>query len=89
MLARVRGGLLLSRGRTVAFHVALACALVAGLAACGRKGPLDPPPTAAAPAEGTAAASGQQGAATTPSPATSAAAQPPAKRPFLLDPLLN
>jgi predicted small lipoprotein YifL len=81
----VRGGSSLRRGRTIAFHVALACALAAGLAACGRKGPLDPPPTAAAPAEGTAAASGQQAAP----PPENAATQPPSKRPFLLDPLLN
>jgi predicted small lipoprotein YifL len=83
--APVRGGSPLRRGRTIVFHIALACALAAGLAACGRKGPLDPPPTAAAPAEGTAAVSGQQAAP----PPENAATQPPSKRPFLLDPLLN
>jgi predicted small lipoprotein YifL len=78
-------------GHTVLFRLAFACALAAGLAACGRKGPLDLPPA------DSAAATQQQQSATGPlNPPIGAATQPPAaqnpgapNRPFLLDPLLN
>jgi predicted small lipoprotein YifL len=91
MLALVRGGLSLRPGHTVLFRLAIACALAAGLAACGRKGPLDLPPA------DSAAATQQQHTATGPlHPPIGATSQPPAaqnpgapNRPFLLDPLLN
>ena len=76
--------------RTVLFRFGLACALAGGLAACGRKGPLDLPPS------DSAAATQQQQSATGPVTAPLGATQPPAapnpaapNRPFLLDPLLN
>jgi len=79
--------------RTALFRLALACALAAGLAACGRKGPLDLPPADSA----AATQQQQQQTATGPlHPPIGATTQPPAaqnpgapNRPFLLDPLLN
>jgi predicted small lipoprotein YifL len=61
--------------------------LALGLAACGRKGPLDPPPSATAPAQGT----GQPAAALGPDgkPMPHAAAQPKRSDPFFLDWLID
>jgi len=91
MLQPVRGGLSLRPGHTALFRLALACALAAGLAACGRKGPLDLPP-----ADSAAATQQQQQSATGPVNPLGGSTQPPAaqnpgapNRPFLLDPLLN
>jgi predicted small lipoprotein YifL len=91
MLRPVRGGSSLRPRRTVLFRFGLACALAAGLAACGRKGPLDLPPSDSA-----AATQQQQQSATGPATPPLGATQPPAaqnpaapNRPFLLDPLLN
>ena len=91
MLARVRGGLPLSRTSTVLLRLTLVGAVAAGLAACGRKGPLDLPPTAAAvPAEHPAANPlvppiGGVGPRATPAQANPS----PPNRSFVLDPLLN
>jgi predicted small lipoprotein YifL len=91
MLPPVRGGLSLRPRRTVLFRLCLACLLAAGVAACGRKGPLDLPPSDAA-----AATQQEKQSATTPltSPlggTSQPAPQNPAapNRPFLLDPILN
>ncbi len=82
------------RGHTALFRLALACALAAALAGCGRKGPLDLPPTDSAAA--TQQQQQQQQSATGPANPLGATTQPPAaqnpgapNRPFLLDPLLN
>src|SRR3569623_2814936 len=90
MLQAVRGGSSLRLRRTTLFRLGLACALAVGLAACGRKGPLDLPPS------DTAGATQQQQSATGPLNPPIGATQPPAapnpgapNRPFLLDPLLN
>jgi predicted small lipoprotein YifL len=92
MLAPVRGGLSLRPGHTALFRLALVCALAAGLAGCGRKGPLDLPPADSA----AATQQQQQQSATGPANPLGATTQPPAaqnpgapNRPFLLDPLLN
>jgi len=65
----------------------LVTAAALSLAACGRKGPLDPPPSAAAPPPPAASAADASGA-----PATGNPAAPPAptqKKSFILDPLLQ
>jgi predicted small lipoprotein YifL len=92
MLQLVRGGLSLRQRRTALFRLALACALAAGLSACGRKGPLDLPPADSA----AATQQQQQQSATGPVNPLGPPTQPPAaqnpgapNRPFLLDPLLN
>ena len=81
-------------------RVALVGALVAGLAGCGRKGPLEPPPSAALPQPVLAQPTlGEPPAdpslaallpepAPTPPPSPSLAAPPPRKS-FFLDWLLN
>jgi len=73
----------------LAFIGLLAAAL--GLAACGRKGPLDPPPSAQAPAPAGSPAAGQ--AAQSNDPSFDAAGNPVAGRAdrknFPLDGLLN
>jgi predicted small lipoprotein YifL len=90
MLAPVRGGLPLRPRRTAVFRLALACALAAGLAACGRKGPLDLPP-----ADSAAATQQQQSTVTPLRPPIGGSSQPAAQNPaapnraFVLDPLLN
>jgi predicted small lipoprotein YifL len=90
MLARVRGGLPLSRASTVLFRLTLMSALAAGLAACGRKGPLDLPPTAAAaPAEQTTASPLVPPIGTAPTAKPAQASPTPPNRSFVLDPLLN
>jgi predicted small lipoprotein YifL len=58
--------------------LAAALAIALGVAACGRKGPLDPPPGAAMPGEPRAAA-----------PASTAAAPPAPERRVPLDVLLD
>jgi predicted small lipoprotein YifL len=71
-------------------------AAVLALAGCGRKGPLDLPPTASADAVAAAQANADHEPAAKPSvfdPSYGADAPPAApkgaKRPFILDPLLN
>ena len=92
MLAPVRGGLPL-RHRTVLFRLALACALAAGLAACGRKGPLDLPPADSAAVTQQQKQEQQTGLLKPPIGAGTSQAAPQNQaapnRPFLLDPLLN
>ncbi len=91
MLHSVRGGLFLRLRRTALFRFGLACALAAGLAACGRKGPLDLPP-----ADSAAATQQQQQTPTTPMTSPLGGSSQPAtpnpgapNRPFVLDPILN
>jgi predicted small lipoprotein YifL len=93
MLAPVRGGLPLRQRRTALFRLALACALAAGLAACGRKGPLDLPPADSAAAAQQQKQEQQTGLLKPPIGAVNSqpAPQNPAapNRPFILDPMLN
>ncbi len=91
MLPPVRGGLTLRSRRTPLFRFGLACLLVAGLSACGRKGPLDLPP-----ADMAATTQQQQQSATVPVTSPIGGTSQPAapnpgapNRPFVLDPILN
>jgi predicted small lipoprotein YifL len=82
----------------VACALAVAFAAALSLAACGRKGPLDPPPSAALPStpQATSAAGPAQffdpmtptGGAQ-PARAPAAPASQPAQKSFLLDPLIQ
>jgi predicted small lipoprotein YifL len=91
MLQPARGGLSLRPRRTDLFRFGLASLIAAGLAACGRKGPLDLPPADAA----AATQQEKQNAATTLTSPLGGTSQPAAQnpaapnRPFVLDPLLN
>jgi predicted small lipoprotein YifL len=89
----------ISRWSRIALAAVLTGAL--GLAACGRKGPLEPPPSAALPQSPAYASSrpglGEEhygtppGAAAAPAPAAAAApaGPPPAQKTFFLDFLIN
>jgi len=71
---------------SVRFALAVLVAAALGLAACGRKGPLDPPPSAAVPPPPASAAD----ASGAPATANPAAPPPPSqKKSFFLDPLLQ
>jgi predicted small lipoprotein YifL len=80
----------------VACALAVALAAALSLAACGRKGPLDPPPSAAIPATPPAAPASSPlvdpltpfGNAQT-APAQAAPASQPARKSFFLDPLIQ
>lgn len=83
-------------GRIVLSWVAVAVALTAalGLAACGRKGPLDPPPSAALTQPAPPAARpglGEEHYGTPPGapPPTAAAAPAPQQKSFFLDFLIG
>lgn len=81
----------------IACALAIALAAALSLAACGRKGPLDPPPSAAiapppaaAPAryiDPTTATGGPQGVK--PAPVQTTPLPPPQKKTFILDPLIQ
>jgi predicted small lipoprotein YifL len=95
MLAPVRGGLSLRPRRTALFRLGLACALAAGLSACGRKGPLDLPPAESAVVRQQQLQESKESTVTPLRPPIGGTAQPAPQnpgapnRPFLLDPLLN
>jgi predicted small lipoprotein YifL len=80
----------LRRASTVLFRLTLVGALAAGLAACGRKGPLDLPPTAAAaPAQQTTTSPLVPPIGSAPTTQPTQANPTPPNRSFVLDPLLN
>ncbi|MGA2312421.1 MAG: lipoprotein [Xanthobacteraceae bacterium] len=68
---------------SVRFALAVLVTAALGLAACGRKGPLDPPPSAAVPPPPAASAADASGAPVTANPA------PSQNKSFILDPLLQ
>jgi predicted small lipoprotein YifL len=69
---------------SVRFALVVLVAAALGLAACGRKGPLDPPPSAAVPPPPAASAADAASASATANPAA-----PNQKKSFILDPLLQ
>ena len=84
----------------VRWTLAVALVLSLALAACGRKGPLDPPPDSAVPQQVPATPGVPPGASltnfvdpTTPTggaqPAPVQTTAPPAQKTFLLDPLIR
>ncbi|MGH6670792.1 MAG: LPS translocon maturation chaperone LptM [Xanthobacteraceae bacterium] len=95
------GGVLANDRLSVARALAVTLLLSLALAACGRKGPLDPPPSAALPPQAPAAAGPAPARYIDPTTPTGgpqsapvqttqvAPAPPPQKKSFILDPLIQ